>query len=150
LKQLLYKEFKSEGPDGSFASYLVSALPPLMSLPVTTSVRSALYQVLARLPGVQHLSRIGGKPVTALAVTGDYTNCGSQISLDSGSGLRTTFSSCGVQQVLIVSPATWLPVEEELRYTSLPPGQSWSAPDGLFSYELFGTSYWTTEKPPVK
>jgi hypothetical protein len=149
LKQLLYKQFETEGPDGSFASYLVSALPPLMSLPVTTSVRSALYQVLARLPGVEQLSSLDGKRVTALAVTGHYTSCGSQISLDSGSGLRATFSSCGVQQVLIVSPATWLPVEEELRYTSLPPGQSWSAPDGLFSYELFGTSYWTSAKPPV-
>lgn len=150
LKQLLYKEFKSEGPDGSFASFLLWALPPLMTFPVTTSVRSALYQVLARLPGVQHLSSLDGKPVTALAVTGHYTSCGNQIPLYTGSGLQNTFSSCGVRQILIVSPVTWLPVEEELRYTSLPPGQSWSAPEGLFSYELYGTSHWTNANPPVK
>jgi hypothetical protein len=42
------------------------------------------------------------------------------------------------------------PVAEELRYTSLPPGQSWPAPGGLFSYELFGAGYWTNANPPVR
>lgn len=41
-----------------------------------------------------------------------------------------------------------MPLAEELRYASLPSGDSWSAPDGLFSYELFGTPYWTNQDLP--
>lgn len=153
LKQLLYKQYTSEGGgSGGFGSFLISALPPLMALPVSTALRSAMYRVLADLPGVLDLgqrSDVTGQRGVALAVDGRFSGCGNQISLNSGSGTRATFSSCGVQQILIVNPATWLPVAEELRYTSLPPGQSWSGPDGLFSYEVFGTSYWTRANPPV-
>jgi hypothetical protein len=152
LRQLLYKQYLDEGAGGGFASYLIWALPPLMTLPVTTAVRSALYQVLAGLPGVRDLGTrtFASQRGTALAVDGHWSRCGNEISLDSGgSGIRSTFSSCGMQQILIVSPVTWLPLAAELRYTSLPPGQSWSVPDGLFSYELFGTDYWTNLSPPV-
>lgn len=41
-----------------------------------------------------------------------------------------------------------MPLAEELRYTQLPAGQNWSAPDGLFSYEVFGTPYWTIHDGP--
>jgi hypothetical protein len=154
LKQFLYKQYKSAGWQGGFASYLFWALPPLITLPVSTAVRSALYQVLATQPGVQHLGEVrdvAGQRGTALAVSGHYSDCGTQLSL-AGGGMQThsTFSSCGVQELLIVNPATRLPVAVELRYTSLPSGQSWSAPDGLFSYELFGTNYWTNANPPVR
>jgi hypothetical protein len=29
-----------------------------------------------------------------------------------------------------------------------PDGQQWTAPDGLFSYEIFGQLYWTTQHSP--
>lgn len=55
---------------------------------------------------------------------------------------------CAVQQILIIDPATGLPMAEELRYLEPPGGQRWTAPDGLFSYEIFGHSYWTNQNPP--
>jgi hypothetical protein len=30
----------------------------------------------------------------------------------------------------------------------LPAGQRWTAPDRLFSYEIFGQSHWTNASPP--
>jgi hypothetical protein len=154
LKQLLDALYRSEGGGyDSFAGYVLSQLPALMTLPVTVQFRSALERMLAGLPGVHELGTVsdvaGGRGV-AFAVDGRYSSCGNDISLTSGSGTRPTFTSCGVQQILIVNPATWLPVAAELRYTSLPPGQSWSAPDGLFSYELFSTGYWTNQNPPAR
>jgi hypothetical protein len=153
LKRFLYQQYKSGGWRGGFGSYLVSALPPLLTLPVTTQVRSALLHVLTSLPGTRNLGRtrgVVGLPGIGVAVDEKWSSCGNDISLESGSGLRPTFSSCGVQQILIVNPVTWLPIAEELRYTSLPPGQSWSAPAGMFSYELFGAGYWTNANPPVR
>ena len=47
-----------------------------------------------------------------------------------------------------MNPATGLPLAEELRYAALPPGQTWSAPDGLFSYEIYGSGHWTYTSPP--
>ena len=58
------------------------------------------------------------------------------------------FSSCTVQQILIIGPDDGMPLAEELRYVSLPPGQHWPVPDGLFSYEIFGTPYWTSHDHP--
>jgi hypothetical protein len=58
------------------------------------------------------------------------------------------FSSCTTQEILIINPATGLPLAEELRYVGLPSGQHWAAPDGLFSYEIFGQSHWTNDNPP--
>jgi hypothetical protein len=154
LKQLLLKQFTPGIWNGSFASYLVSALPALMTIPVTAAVRSALYRVLSGLPGVRDLGQVrdvAGQRGIAVAVDGHWSGCGNEISPGgAGSGMRLTFASCGVQQILIVNPATWLPVAEELRYTSLPPGQSWPAPGGLFSYVLFGAGYWTNQDPPVR
>ena len=63
-------------------------------------------------------------------------------------GFQMTFSSCHVQQILVVDPATGRPLAEELRYVKLPSGSSWSVPDGLFSYEIYGTPYWTNASPP--
>jgi hypothetical protein len=153
LKQLLDEQYTSEKTPGSFASFVISALPQLMTFPVTTAVRAALYRVLAGQPGVRNLgqvSDVAGQRGIALAVDGHYSDCGSQIALvHSESGTQSAFSSCDVQEILIVNPSTWLPIALELRYTSLPPGQSWSAPDRLFSYELFGANYWTNANPPV-
>jgi hypothetical protein len=153
MKQLLYKEYKEQRGTGSFASYLLLALPPLMTIPVTTEVRSAMYQVLASQPGVRDLGQardVAGQRGSALAVDWHSTGCGGEMPMHMGPPPRFTFSSCGVQQLLIVNPSTWLPIAEELRYTSLPPGQSWSAPDGLFSYELFSAAYWTNQNPPAR
>jgi len=154
LKQRLIKQEKSDKWDGSFASYLSSTLPGLMTLPVSAAVRHALYQVLASQPGVRDLgqvSDVAGQRGTGLAVTGHWSGCGNEIAITkAGSGPAPTFASCAVQQILIVNPATWIPVAEELRYTALPPGQSWSPLGGMFSYELFKAGYWTNANPPGK
>ena len=57
------------------------------------------------------------------------------------------FSSCVVQQRLVINPANGLPMAQELRYVKLPAGRAWSAPGGLFSYEIFGTPHWTSALP---
>jgi hypothetical protein len=48
-----------------------------------------------------------------------------------------------------IDPRTGLPLAQELRYLKLPVGQTWSAPDGLFSFELFGPARWTNATPPA-
>jgi hypothetical protein len=97
-----------------------------------------------------HVQDVTGQQGVAVAVDSHWPGCGYQLALKAGNGLKPTFSSCDVQQILIIDPATGLPIAEELRYTRLPAGQSWSAPDGLFSYEIFGTAGWTDASPPVK
>jgi hypothetical protein len=52
------------------------------------------------------------------------------------------------QQRLVIDPGTGLPLAPELRYLKVPAGQAWSAPGGLFSYEVFGTARWTNATPP--
>ena len=44
---------------------------------------------------------------------------------------------------------TGLPLAEELRYLNLSAAHPWTAPDQLFSYEIFGPSHWTNANPPV-
>ena len=48
---------------------------------------------------------------------------------------------------LVINPASGLPIAQELRYVRLPAGRHWSAPGGLFSYEIFGTPHWTGALP---
>lgn len=76
--------------------------------------------------------------------TATYQHCG-----DGLIGTGAVFSSCTTQEILIINPAAGLPLAEELRYVGLPRGQHWTAPDGLFSYELFGQSHWTNDNPPA-
>jgi hypothetical protein len=59
-----------------------------------------------------------------------------------------TFPSCEVQQRLVINPVTGLPLAQELRYVRLPAGQHWSAPGGLFAFQLFGNAHWTNASPP--
>jgi hypothetical protein len=106
----------------------------------------------AALPGIRSLGTLtdaSGQRGAAVAYTAKYANCGNGIPLDEGaSPYRVLFTSCTVQQILVIDPATGLPQAEELRYTELPPGQQWTAPRGLFSYEIFGPSHWTSHRPP--
>jgi hypothetical protein len=110
--------------------------------------------VLADLPGVQSLGRVKdavGQPGVAVALTGNYRHCG-EYSGQTASGGTTTVSrlaSCVVEQRLVIDPHTWLPLAQELRYQKLPDGQKWTGPDGLFSFQLFEHSVWTTASPPV-
>lgn len=155
VKALLMRQYRGSGTSsGGLVSYLLSAVPQLMTLPVTPAFRAALYQVLAGLPGVRSLGSmqdVAGQRGEAVAVDGHWTGCGEQMMAIGGSmNMEPTFSSCDVQQILIIDPVTGLPMASELRYTRLPAGQSWSAPDGLFSYEIFGASQWTNANPPVK
>ena len=85
-----------------------------------------------------------------MSYTATYQDCG-QASTRAANGFPMTgnlFSSCTTQEILIINPATGLPLAEELRYVGLPSGQHWAAPDGLFSYEIFGQSHWTNDNPP--
>jgi hypothetical protein len=151
LKELLLKG-SSHYPQVSQSAYLLQAVPPVLQMPVTPAVRSALYRMLAAMPGIRSLGTVkdvSGKHGAAVAYAGRYANCRNGIPLnDAASSYRVLFTSCTVQQILVIDPATGLPQAEELRYAQLPPGQKWSAPSGLFSYEIFGRSHWTNHNRP--
>jgi hypothetical protein len=151
LKALLLAGWSAEENTGTSTSYLFQTVPTVLEMPVTPAVRSALYQLLASLPGVQSIGPItdlAGQQGVAVAYAARYTGCGRQIDPTSSSNPAPLFTSCTVQQVLIIGPDDGMPLAEELRYTQLPAGQHWSAPDGLFSYEVFGTPYWTNHARP--
>jgi len=154
LKELLLKGMLHSPPGISQSAYLLQAVPLVLQMPVTPAVRSGLYRMLATMPGIRSLGvvkDVSGKPGVAVAYTGNYANCGNGVPLSPGGAsrlYRVLFTSCSVQQILIIDPATGLPQAEELRYAQLPPGQKWSAPGGLFSYEIFGRSYWTNHDRP--
>jgi hypothetical protein len=152
LKELLLAGSRHYAPV-SQSAYLLQAVPPVLQMPVTPAVRSALYRMLAAMPGIRSLGTVkdvSGKQGAAVAYTGKYTNCGNGIPLHSSSSslYRVLFTSCSVQQILVIDPATGLPQAEELRYAQLPAGQKWPAHGGLFSYEIFGQSYWTNHNHP--
>ena len=138
LKALIMTEWDPK-TWGSAQSYLFQVTPLIMTMPVTPAVRAALYQMLASLPGVQSLGQVrdaDGQPGVAVALSGSYSHCGQENPMPSGESAREwTFLSCVVQQRLVISPDTGLPMAQELRYLKLPGGQPWPAPDGLFSYE---------------
>lgn len=136
------------GSTAGAESYIFQVTPSLLTLPVTPAVRSALYRMLAGLPGVQSLGQVNdpaGEPGAAVALTGRFRHCG----FGQGGIHSYRFSSCTVQQRLIIDPHTGLPLAEELRYLKLPAGQTWSAPGGLFSYQLFRSAQWTNATPPT-
>jgi hypothetical protein len=152
LKALLLAGWSSRGSAGTATSYLFQSVPAVLEMPVTPAVRSALYMLLASLPGVQSAGAatdITGQQGVAVTYTARYLDCGIQLHLTSSAGSSAPpFSSCTIQQVLIINPDDGMPLAEELRYTQLPAGQHWPAPDGLFSYEVFGTPYWTSHDRP--
>jgi hypothetical protein len=152
LKALLLAGWSGDSSVGTATSYLFQTVPAVLEMPVKPAVRSALYKLLASLPGVQSIGAVtdvAGQQGVAVAYTARYPSCGMQIDLTSSAVLNAPlFSSCTIQQVLIIGPDDGMPLAEELRYTRLPAGQHWSAPDGLFSYEVFGTPYWTNHDRP--
>jgi DNA-directed RNA polymerase specialized sigma24 family protein len=152
LKTLLLAGWADYSGVGSATSYLFQTVPAVLEMPVTPAVRSALYKLLASLAGVQSIGAItdvAGQQGTAVAYTARYSGCGQQFDLTSpGPPFPALFSSCTIEQVLIIGPGDGMPLAEELRYTQLPAGQHWSAPDGLFSYEVFGSPYWTNHDRP--
>ena len=152
LRNLLLADSPVQSSAGTATSYLFQTVPAVLEMPVTPAVRSALYELLASLPGVQSIGPItdvAGQQGVAVAYTARYSGCGQQIVPASAANPAPLFSSCTVQQVLIIGPDDGMPLAEELRYTQLPAGQHWSAPDGLFSYEIFGTPYWTNRDRPL-
>ena len=163
------------GWPGGDSSYLFQTVPMALDLPVTPAVRAALYRLLASLPGVRSAGQVrdvAGQLGQAVTLTGRYAPCG-HYSLGrfvqtgtrwltgttrQGKHIRMKepighqvggwmFSSCVVQQRLVINPAKGLPMAQELRYVKLPAGHAWSAPGGLFSYEIFGTPHWTSALP---
>jgi hypothetical protein len=131
------------------AFLLDGVVAPILEMPVTPAVRAALYEMLAAMPGIRSLGEVtdpAGQQGEAVSYTAKYQNCG-QASTRTANG-SALFSSCTTQEILIIDPATGLPLAEELRYVGLPPGQQWTAPDQLFSYEIFGPSHWTNVNRP--
>jgi hypothetical protein len=134
----------------STSAYLLQTVPAIMEMPVTSAVRAALYRMLADLPGTENLGQVkdpAGQQGEAVGYTASYQDC----TVDAptpGIPDGPASMSCTVQQILIIDPVTGLPMAEDLRYTTPPGGQQWTAPDGLFSYEIFGQSYWTNQNPP--
>jgi hypothetical protein len=135
------------------AFLLDGVVASILEMPVTPAVRAALYEMLASMPGIQSLGEVtdpAGQQGEAVAYTAKYQNCG-QATTRAANGSATTgalFSSCTTQEILIIDPTTGLPLAGELRYVGLPARQQWTAPDQLFSYEIFGPSYWTNANRP--
>ncbi|HMG62089.1 MAG TPA: CU044_5270 family protein, partial [Streptosporangiaceae bacterium] len=152
LRNLILRGWnRFEGVDRE--EYLFEFTPGLLTLPVTPAVRAALYRMLASLPGVKSLGPVtdaGGRAGVAVALTGRYSGCGQESVLhrDGGTEEYPAFASCTVEQRLVIDPASGMPLAQELRYAGLPPGQHWSAPDGLFSFQLFQAAGWTAASPP--
>ncbi|HEX4091435.1 MAG TPA: hypothetical protein VHZ33_22205 [Trebonia sp.] len=152
LKKLILAGGVAPGETPS-AFLLDGVIAPILEMPVTPAVRAALYEMLASMPGIQSLGEVtdpAGRQGEAVAYTAKYADCG-QATTRAANGYATggpVFSSCTTQEILIIDPATGLPLAEELRYAGLPPGQQWTAPDQLFSYEIFGPSHWTNANRP--
>jgi hypothetical protein len=152
LKKLILAGGVDPGETPS-AFLLDGVLPPILEMPVTPAVRAALYEMLAAMPGIKSLGEVtdpAGQRGDAVSYTAKYQNCG-EASTRAADGFATSgalFSSCTTQEILIINRATGLPLAEELRYAGLPAGQHWTAPDQLFSYEIFGQSHWTNASPP--
>ena len=115
-------------------------------------MRAALYRMLADMPGMEGLGQVtdpAGQQGAAVGYTASYKRCGETGAFGSGStDSGAMFASCTTQEILIIDPATGLPMAEEVRYAGNPGEKQWPAPDGLFSYEIFGRSYWTNQNPP--
>jgi hypothetical protein len=148
------KKIMLSGPmpvGGNVVQQLLFEVPAVIQMPVTPGVRAALYEMLAGLPGVKDLgtiSDIAGQQGQAISYTAGDTGCGQQsFASAAGLGMLSTFSSCTIQQILVIG-SDGMPMAEELRYTELPAGANWTVPDGLFSYEIFQTPYWTSQSPP--
>jgi hypothetical protein len=148
----LEKLIKAGGiaPGETLSAYLLQTVPAIMQMPVTPAVRAAFYQMLASMPGMESLGQVtdpAGRQGEAVGYTASYGNCQPSTLPGSGNG-APQFSSCTTQEILIIDPATGMPMAEELRYVGLPSGDQWPAPDGLFAYEIFGQSYATDDNPP--
>lgn len=156
LKALLLKDYlppyDGRGVDADV--YLFEMVPAVLALPVTPAVRSALYQMLASLPGVRSLGKVqdaAGQFGEAVALDRPYSRCGDEAVKNRNGGVnsaKSTLGSCVVEQRLVINPQTGMPLAMELRYLGSPGGKKWPAPDGLFSFELFEQNYWTNASPP--
>ena len=151
LKSMLMKVYNKTY--GDTQAYLLQVIPPVLDMPLTPAVRSAFYLLLAGLPGLRSLGMVtdvAGRRGAGVAYSAGYSACGGVLDLGGAgaAGFQTTFPSCTVQQILVVDPATGRPLAEELRYVKLPGGSAWSAPGGLFSYEIYAAPYGTNAPAP--
>jgi hypothetical protein len=157
LKALILENYNTgesgEGVDRE--AYLFQVTPTLLTLPVSSAVRSALYRMLADLPGVRSLGQVqdaAGQDGVGVALDRSYSPCGAEAIKYRNGGVNSAvpvFRSCVVEWRLIINPQTGLPLDQELRYVKLSSGYKWPGPDGLFSYQIFQRAYWTNASPPV-
>lgn len=141
--------------DGPKTGFLIQAIPPVLEMPVTPAVRGALYRLLAGLPGVRSLGSMtdpSGRGGAAVAYTGgSQSHCGNElVPRPNRRPWVPTIATCTVQQVLIIGTGDGMPLASELRYVKLPPSVHWTAPHGLFSYQAYGTPYWTNRDRPSR
>jgi hypothetical protein len=157
LKALILENYSTgesgEGVDRE--AYLFQVTPTLLTLPVTSAVRSALYRMLADLPGVRSLGQVqdaAGQDGVGVALDRRYSPCGAEAIKYRNGGVNAAvpvFHSCVVEWRLVINPQTGLPLDQELRYVKLSSGYKWPGPDGLFSFQIFQRAYWTNASPPV-
>jgi hypothetical protein len=151
LRKLLGQDYQREGAIGSISAWLFSSAPALLTDPVSPAVRSAVYRVLAALPGAVNLGTvrdINGRSGTGIALQARYSRCLVGTGAWNQAGSPPT-APCTVQQRLIINPSTGLPLAFELRYVSPPGGVHWRVRGGLFSYEIFRGAGWTNQAPPA-
>jgi len=157
LKALILENYSTgeSGEDVDREAYLFQVTPALLTLPVSSAVRSALYRMLADLPGVRSLGQVqdaAGQDGVGVALDRRYSPCGAEAIKYRNGGVNPAvpvFRSCVVEWRLIINPQTGMPLDQELRYVKLPSGYKWPGPDGLFSYQIFQRAYWTNASPPA-
>lgn len=147
LKKMVFDPFDyKETMDANPSTYFFDVTPRLLTLPVTPKVRGALYQMLAEeVSGARSLGRVrdmAGQEGVGVALTSTQKDC----TLPSSN--KTLFTSCEVEQRLIIDPETGMLLARELRFKQLPDGHTWTAPGGLVSYEIYNSVDGTNENPP--
>jgi hypothetical protein len=151
LRRMLGQNYQRSHAGGGISAWLFANAPDLLTDPVTPAVRSAVYRVLAALPGAVNLGTVrdvAGQSGTGVALVSRYSRCLMSTGLHDQPGSFST-APCTVQQRLIINPSTGLPLAYELRYVSPPGPERWAVAGGLFSYELFQGSGWTDRTPPA-
>lgn len=153
LRTLLARGYRPSGVGGGISGWLFWNAQDLLTDPVTPAVRSAVYRMLAALPGAVNLGTvrdISGRSGTGIALDTRYPRCLENTGLGAQRAANPPTAPCTVQQRLIINPSTGMPLASELRYVSPPGAERWPVPGGLFSYEIVLGSGWTNRAPPAR
>jgi len=151
LRGLLSQDYRLAHEGGGLGAWMFENAPDLLADPVTPAVRSAVYRILADLPGAVNLGTVrdvSGQSGTGIALATRYPRC--LVGAGPQDPANAPTAPCTVQQRLIINPATGLPLAYELRYVSPPGTAHWPVAGGLFSYEIYQGGGWTNQAPPAR